>query len=229
VFSVPSPVEATMLLEDFGITYDPQLINDPATAESYTRISKKAYNLGVYNTDISYAMIHEQIQPAFELLDAAKELSGDLGVEELYSHAFLNKLEASIADKDSLVSLINKTYTGLYTEITEAGTAHLAGLAIAGAWTEGMYLSLTLSEDHLTTAKGQEVIDKQKEALKELLDMLEPHKDQSDVAHLLQKMNPINAAFKDLDQAQTKREKQAVLQDVLLKVESFREEIVAID
>ena len=56
-FSIPSPVQIAMELQEGGKTFNPELLHDPESIESYNSEFSKSLILGIYGTDLAYCAI----------------------------------------------------------------------------------------------------------------------------------------------------------------------------
>ena len=74
-YSLPSPLETATLIKSAGAEYNEELLNKTANADNYTTIKKRALNLGIYTTDLSYASLFEQSQTSLNYMNASKKMA----------------------------------------------------------------------------------------------------------------------------------------------------------
>ena len=74
IFSLPSPLQTTLLIKASGANYHADMLNSPDAASGYSISMEKALNLGIYGADLGYVTCYEQTQDALseavELLEA---------------------------------------------------------------------------------------------------------------------------------------------------------------
>ncbi len=73
LFSIPSPLQTSILLKSSGANYSKDLLNVTSKLPSYSTEYKKALNLGVYGADLGYVIIYGQTQDALGYLSASKK------------------------------------------------------------------------------------------------------------------------------------------------------------
>ena len=60
MFSIPSPIQTSMLLKKSGAPYSKAILNVPANVSKYSTAVKKALNLGIYGADLGYVILYQQ-------------------------------------------------------------------------------------------------------------------------------------------------------------------------
>ena len=102
-YSLPSPIETAMLIRRAGVDFDETLLNKKENYSNYTTSLKKALNLGIYSTDLSYASMFEQTQIAIQYMSITKLMAQDLGILSAIDERILRRLETNINNRDSIM------------------------------------------------------------------------------------------------------------------------------
>lgn len=175
-YMLPSPIETAALLKKAGAHYDKDVLNPIENVSKYELAKSKAINLGVYGADLGLASVFDQSQEAMFFISNCKKLADGLGITEAFDQQTLERLEANINDKDSLLHLISETYwiTDNYLQSNER--SNLSALIMCGGWVEGLYIAVRLQEN-----TGGELLKKriaeQKYSLNHLLEIVTAYKD----------------------------------------------------
>jgi len=148
VYPLPSAYEVTEMLNRIGIGYMLGTSNSVENASRYFTAKSKAYNIGVYGTDLSYASTYKMTQETMLYLEAINQLGTDLGISSIYNEDLLKSMERNVNNKDSLVEIISTTIYDTYDYLNKNGKGDLSILMVAGGWVEGMFLTTNVSENY---------------------------------------------------------------------------------
>ena len=149
LFALPTPIEASMLIKNWGIPY-PELLNDPAFASGYTTRKQQALNFGVYLTDMTTAGLYEQSQTVLRYKQAIMQLIEGLGLQSVASPAVLQKIEDNINNRQELLEIISEIYASCTEFLSEDDRDFYALAMLAGGWVEGMFIATsTLDENQV--------------------------------------------------------------------------------
>jgi hypothetical protein len=141
LFSIPSPVQSSMLLKKSGAKYSKEVLNLPGNLPSYSTNFKKAVNLGIYGADLGYLIIYSQTQDALGYLNAIKKLSDDIGVAGAFDEKLMKRFEQNMTNNDSLLSIFSSGYRSTDGYLKNNDRSEVSGLIIAGGWIESMYFT----------------------------------------------------------------------------------------
>ena len=140
-YSLPTPIEMSILIKNLGIAWNVDLLNDPANASKYLTNHKMALNFGIYITDFTYAGLYDQSQIALRYKIAIQQLIEGLGLQSAINVNTMQLLEDNINDKDMLLRIISDTYASCSTFLQESVRQWLTFSILAGAWVESMYIA----------------------------------------------------------------------------------------
>lgn len=195
VYPLPSAYEVTEMLNRIGIGYMLGTSNSVENASRYFTAKSKAYNIGIYGTDLSYASTYKMTQETMLYLEAINQLGTDLGISAIYNENLLKSMENNVNNKDSLVEIISTTIYDTYDYLNKNGKGDLSILMVAGGWIEGMYLTTNVSENYQNNPDIVKVIYAQKPSLDRLLKIADESKENSDIQELIDELQPVKKAF----------------------------------
>lgn len=223
VYPLPSSIEVAEMLNEIEAAYILGISNAPENSSNYTTDSKKASNLGVYITDLSYASVYKRKQTAEEYLNTSEGLIRELHVDKSFQNGLAQKIKEQIYHRDSLVSLMTTATQNIYSELHQKGQKELAYLMVAGAWTETMYLTLIISENTPLNAQIINTIIFQHKSLIEVIKLLEELNDDASIRPVLAALQGIKNTFdKEDPSALTKTQ----VKQLSAKVNALRAQIV---
>ncbi|MEQ1733897.1 MAG: hypothetical protein ABL940_09495 [Bacteroidia bacterium] len=173
LFSIPSPIQTSLLLKKANAKYDKSLLNNPTNLPKYTTNFKKALNLGIYGADLGYVSIFDQTQDAVSYLNTVRKLADEMGVAAAFDAALIKRFEANLGKKDSLIMLVSDGLRASNNFLQNNDRNDVAGLVIAGGWLESLHFTIAVAKE----TNNQEVINRigeQKSTLNNLIKLLTP-------------------------------------------------------
>lgn len=172
LFSVPSPLESALMIQECGIPYSAEVLHDVEKSRDYSTTPEKAFNMGVYITDLSYSNVFGQTSNAVNTFKAIEDLANQLDLDHLIDEKLMNSFDESINNKEALIRLTADVYSDLQLELSEGDMQYVNALIIAGAWVEGMYIITAVLDDILAEEKVVVRIAAQQQTLKNLVGLL---------------------------------------------------------
>jgi hypothetical protein len=172
VYTLPSPVEMADILHKTKAVYDVAILNNPKSISNYVTDYKRALNLGVYFTDLSFTSMFDYPQDAMKFMGAAQAMSDELNIQGIYTEDLMMRLEDNLSNKDSLIDIVASAYmdTDIYLQDNERPI--IAKSILAGAWLEGLYISVNLKTEPKKAPNIWSKIGAQKPAVRNLRNML---------------------------------------------------------
>jgi hypothetical protein len=189
---IPPPAEVPYIIQSTGADYNPNIINDHKRYESYTISAKKAaFNLGIYATDIGYLSSYGKTQEALNYMDVCLKLTETVGAQDAIDFAVLERFEKNLSNPDSLANIIDAVIDNSDSYLQANDRNNIAALMIGGTFIEALYISTqiidTYPRDLLPDDMRLQVLSplvlmlvKQKESLKDVIDLLESVDDKED-------------------------------------------------
>ena len=200
MFSLPSPVETTLLLKQAGAGYDESLLNPTSNSTKYNTDKQKALNLGVYGADLSYASIFEQDQTIMQYMQVSKKLAIGLDLLAAIDQSIIDRLEANHDNRDSVIRIISETFLNSNSTLKEDNRPEMAALILAGGWVEALYLATQLTKDVVKDKELIERIVEQKLSFSELTQLLGEYAEQNaDIADVIGQLQGISKTFNEIE------------------------------
>jgi len=179
LFSIPSPVQTSILVKASGAEYDKSLLNDDKASERYDTKTLKSVNLGIYGADLGYVNLYGQTQDAVNYLNAAKNLSDDLGVTSAFSEEFITQFQDNLGNTDSLLLIVSDAYQIIDEYLQNNENNDVGGLVLAGGWIEALYFTTQVYKTNPTKELKQR-IGEQKFSIVNLVKMLNSYNNDMD-------------------------------------------------
>lgn len=173
-YSVPSPLETATLIQQSGVPYNKDYLNDIKKVSEYTTTGDQALNLGVYGADLSFTGIYDQTQESMLYLKCANTLASKLGINGAFDENTANRLDANKANRDSILGIISESFWTADSYLKDNERPGTSSLIIAGGWVESVYIATKLAE----SSKNKDMITRvaeQKYTLGNLVKMLKKY------------------------------------------------------
>lgn len=174
LFPLPSPYQAATLIKKKNLPFDENIACPLDNYKNYSTAFKKALNLGVYGTDLSYLNIYDRTPESISYLSVIKNLSDQLGISASFDESFFSSVEKNINNKDSILVLLSKTYRNTDSYLRVNDRKNIGSLILAGGWVESLYILTKISKG----TDDREVINRigeQKHPLDNLIEILTPY------------------------------------------------------
>lgn len=223
-YPIPTSYQVTQLLQDADAAFVLDVINSVENVDKYETQRDKALNLGIYGADLSYASTYNKQEETMQLLQASRGLIDGLQISNVFTQEMADRIEANIENKDSLISIISKSFYRTYEQLNQNGQDKLALLVVAGSWIEGLYITAQLAISSNYDKRIMDIVGNQKLAAKKLAELCEKYQDDEDVKSILPLIRFMNLIYDGVIEGAGITEGQ--LGDILENVESTRNEII---
>jgi hypothetical protein len=202
------------MLTDLEVGYSIGLTNSVENSKKYFTSSSKSINLGIYGADLSYVTLYNIQQNVINYLDAIRGLSNELNMSKVYNEALYDSIKINFDNRDRLVKILTQTFNDTYSFMQDNDQQTLALLVVGGAWVEGMYLTVNVSEIAFNAEGFSRLILEQKKSFELFLDLAKPYIEDAMIADFLIKIDPITKVYETIGTSLTlddiKRIKDAV-------------------
>ena len=195
LFSIPSPHQAALLIDELGINYNAEFINPIEKASKYEGTFDVALNLGVYGTDLGYLNIYGQLQNSIKYFHNIKNIADELGILSSYDKEMLAHIEDNFENRDSIMFYLSKIYRESDILLERDNRAHISALVIAGGWIESLYILTQCYKLHQNNDLRNR-IGEQKHTLHNLVELLSPYYYESEnYSHLINQLVELSEIF----------------------------------
>lgn len=200
LFNVPSPMQASFLIEKNKIQFNPEYLNKPTNYTRYLTTFKQSLNVGVYGSNLATLFVYDQLSQSAQYLSVVKKLSEQLGIFNSINQTLFERIEKNSQKKDSLIFLISDVYKEIDNYLTENDQQEIGVLILIGGWVESLYL-LTQIVEFSPTDEVKERIAQQKLPISNILELYTPYKDKSKEYDTLYKsLELLNIEFQKIEE-----------------------------
>ena len=170
-YNIPLTIDLFQLIQEKS-QFIPNNINPKENSEKYLSIISKAINLGIYTTDLAYCNIFSQGQQSVEYFNLTKEIANSLHIEKGYNQDFIERLDANIDNKDSLISIANDSYWRACNYLDENGNNNILPFVVFGGWIESLYIIINSQGENLSAELIKKYLIEQNTGLENLINYL---------------------------------------------------------
>ena len=198
IFSIPSPMQMAVLLEESKAPYNEVLLNDLDKVGDYTSEYKKALNLGIYGTDLGYVSIYKQNSIALKYLSTIEKLTSKLGLEGAFDKNFMSRFEKNSTNKDSMMVIVSDAFKKSDNFLKSNNRKSVSALILVGGWIESMYLACNINKEH----SNQKILDRiaeQTETLNTIIELLSDYNKKGEWDELITDMKDLKSYFDQIN------------------------------
>jgi DNA-directed RNA polymerase subunit F len=205
LFSIPSPLQTSILLKSSGANYSKDILNLTSHLPSYSTEYKKALNLGVYGADLGYVIIYGQTQDALGYLNASKRLADDINVSGAFDANLMKRFEKNMGNNDSLLSIFTSGYRATDSYLKNNDRNAVSGMVITGGWIESLYFTLNiLDKDFKNKNVIIQRIGEQKNTLDHVIKLLTPFYQNPEMTELTELTDALLELYHDFEDIEVK-------------------------
>ena len=180
-YSIPSPLETTILLKDKGPKFSKDLLFPTIELNNISQKQRVALLLGVLSTDLNYAMIYEKQNETNQLLEQVIDLAKLINLSTVINDETKNRIDQNINNKDSMQIIISDTFWEIDNSLKSNENHDLAALLVTGGWIQGLYLASGLSVLDSTNKAIEDIIADQKIVHENLINLATSFEYNSDI------------------------------------------------
>jgi hypothetical protein len=198
VYPLPTSAEVIKHLTDMDLGYILGATNPPENVGNYVESYSRSVNMGVYGADLSYATLYNMQQDVIDYLASIRTLTLEQNLAKIYDESLYNEIKVNFDNRDALVTILTDAFDRTYSIMVDAGQANLALLMVGGAWIEGMYLTLAVSESGAHLSGFEPVLLEQKKSFELFEEMASSYSDDPQVARILAAVQPVREIYSDV-------------------------------
>lgn len=195
-YSLPSPLETAMILKRAGAKYNEEILNPVENLSRYNTNKSMALNLGIYSTDLSYASLFDQTQASIKYMTASKKMAEGLGILNAIDNTIIQKLEENVNNREVIMDIISETFLNTNSILEENDRVAIGTIILVGGWVEGLYIATSLADNGKTVDNElvERIID-QKLSLGTVINLLDQHKENADVASVINDIKELEIIY----------------------------------
>ncbi len=198
MFSIPSPIQMSLLLKDEVKTFNEEMISDPESVSNFSTTFKRAINMGVYGSDLGYATIFENNTIALSYLSSIEKLSDELGIADAFDEELINRFIENGNNQDSMLVIMSDGYREGDKFLKENEQHDIASLILTGGWVESLYFA-TQSYKQTKNQKIANRIGEQKSALLTIIELLEEFNSDEFYTQLITDLKDLKTDFDNVE------------------------------
>jgi len=195
LYQMPTPNELFSLVRALGTEGNKRAMNPASNVDKYVTLKSRAFNFGVYSTDLVYASHFKLNVEVARYYLTTKKLADGLGIASAFSDADFVRLEANLTRGDSLEVISNDAYTKAYNKLEEEKMGSMLAMVLAGGWVETMHLMADQIVPNRNNDALRTRIAEQKVTLEQLIEMMGEHESDADVASLRKELLAIRSIY----------------------------------
>lgn len=203
IFAMPAPLQIAAAIKNANTPFLENLMIPSKSSRIYSSDYLRALNLGIYTVDIGYAIVYNQRQPALNYHKTIDRLVTELNIVSDIIPQSRKRFERNIENTDSLCVILLETCNGIHEDFQVNKQEHIGWYSMAGAYIEGLYLTLNTKELQKTKA-FENLLGQQKLFLDNILEVSNYMEKRPEFDDLYQKLGslqeayaPINVTVKD--------------------------------
>lgn len=196
-YPLPTSFYITEMLNKAGAPYILSIANSVENVGNYFSQKEKALNLGIYGADLSYASTYMMKQETIMYLKASSLLTEELKISTAFNEDYIERIKNNLDNGDSLILIVSDSFYDTYNYLIENEKDVSAILVMAGSWIEGLYLTTQIALTARSSDKFIEIIGQQKTSLRELLNIMDPVKENTDLSGIYYQLKSLHDIYED--------------------------------
>ena len=194
LFSIPSPVQTTLLIRKLGLGVRSDITNPADNSSRYTSKSKKALNMGVYGADLGYMTVFNNSQGALNYLKVVQRLADELDLNNAFDPELIKRFSNSMGNEDSLLVIAGEAFRASDEYLKNNERNEVAAMVLAGGWVESFHFSLVSAGDDPDAAIMKRIAE-QNAPLNNLVALLTAVDTDEECTVLIAQLKELQSAF----------------------------------
>ena len=227
IANIPSPVGSINEISGWGVDYNNTLLVDAKKQLTTSSEFSKALALGVFNIDMSYAMVNNKGEDVLKYMKTVVTTSDALGLKSAVDQMVGKRAEKNLSNKDSLLKILDEIFVKSDSYLRTNERVYTASSVFVGSWVESLYLTCKITEsvtDAAVKEKAYKHLWDQRFYLKNLTDLLNDYKDKKECVTLNDELKKIHT---DIDAIKDPKDmKEANFKAISEKIYALRATIV---
>ena len=199
LYQMPTPNELFSLVRNLAGDGQKRMLNPASNVDRYVSLKSRAFNFGVYSTDLVYASYFKLNVEVARYYLTSKKLAESIGISSAFNDADFVRLEANLTRGDSLEVISNQAYTKAYSKLQEEEMGATLSMVLAGGWVESMHLLFRQIDAFGKNDALMKRVAEQKVTLEHLVDLMEPQAGNADVAAMQMELLAIRDIYDQID------------------------------
>lgn len=203
---VPTPDQIFGILADHDGEANKDLLLDTEGYDELVSKEEQALHLGLHSTDMAYASVFDMGQEALEHFKVVQELGDELDLTSAFDEEAIERFEEKVGDADSLQNISRDTYLDAFKYLEKNDRGETLALLVAGGWTEALYLSVEMIEEHDEEDPIVQYVADQYHSYKQVMLFLGQYTENETVGKVRKKMERLGEAFEGMEKKESESE-----------------------
>ncbi len=187
------------LFKQNGYSYNSSTLNSPAKVSGYSDAKTQAINLGIYGSDVNYALAYDQTQDVLNYLKSIAELAKKLGIEKAFDETLVKKLTENADTTSDKSNLLTKAYRFAEDQLHSEERAAIATMMVFGGWVESIYITSSNLKQKPGSAEINQIAFDHLDTFNDVVEMIKAfEKTNKSCAELLTVVNEIAGTVDNL-------------------------------
>jgi len=195
--NISSPIEIAALIKEMGVPFNRDYLAPTEYVSGYSTNYAQAFALGVFSADLGYLNMYNKTGSVIDYLSTIKSLADNINVGQYFDFATLKRLASNSANVDSLKYISVHSFNQIDQNLRQRKRGNLSALIIAGAWLEGIYITIQVSKIK-PEPKLLEKIGEQKIILSDLMTLLASYAKDPIFKNYVNEFNTIKSKFDEV-------------------------------
>ncbi|MEJ5265818.1 MAG: hypothetical protein WHT29_10925 [Bacteroidales bacterium] len=225
--NISSPIEIAALIKEMGVPFNRDYLAPTEYVSNYSTNYAQAFALGVFSADLGYLNMYNKTGSVIDYLSTIKNLADGINVGQYFDFATLKRLASNSSNVDSLKYISVHSFNQIDQNLRQRKRGNLSALIIAGAWLEGIYITIQVSKIK-PDPKLLEKIGEQKIILSDLMTLLASYAKDPIFKNYVNEFNNIKAKFDEVKITYEQGEPVTVVENGMMTVVQKDKSIVHI-
>ena len=225
--NISSPVEIAALIKNLGSPFSKDILAPTEYTNNYNTNYAQAFALGVFSADLGYLNMYNKTGSVIDYLSTIKKLADAISVGQYFDFTTLKRLASNSSNVDSLKYISVHSFNQMDQSLRERKRGNLSALIIAGAWLEGIYITVQVAKDK-PDPKLIDKIGEQKIILSDLMLLLASYAKDPIFKNYTNEFKLIKSKFDEVTITYEQGEPQEVIENGMLMIKQTARSIVNI-
>lgn len=223
--NISSPVEIAALIKNLGTPFSKEILAPTEYTNNYNTNYAQAFALGVFSADLGYLNMYNKTGSVIDYLSTIKKLADAINVGQYFDFTTLKRLASNSSNVDSLKYISVHSFNQMDQSLRERKRGNLSALIIAGAWLEGIYITVQVAKDK-PDPKLIDKIGEQKIILSDLMLLLQSYAKDPIFKNYTNEFKLIKSKFDEVTITYEQGEPQEVVENGMLMIKQTSRSIV---
>jgi hypothetical protein len=196
--NISSPIEIAAMIKEMGVPFNRDYLAPTEYTSRYSTNYAQAFALGVFSADLGYLNMYNKTGSVMDYLYTIKDLADAINVGQFFDFSTLKRLASNSSNIDSLKYISVHSFNQIDQSLRQRNRGNLSALIIAGAWLEGIYITIQVSKIK-PDVKLLEKIGEQKIILADLMTLLASYAKDPIFKNYVNEFNIIKDKFDEIE------------------------------